>query len=86
MDFEEYFYNLLQDYLNHRTRYVSFSNTNSEIRNLKSGVCQCSILGPLLFILYVNDLYIVSDKLNSILFADDTNVFPDGYDLSQLVD
>ena len=52
--------NLLKYYFNNITQYVSFSNTKSEIRNIKSEVLQGSILCPLPFILYVNDNYMQS--------------------------
>ena len=46
---------------------------------------QGSILGPLLTLLYINDMASVSDVLFSILFADDTNVFLNGRDPNKLV-
>ena len=47
----------------------------SDIRDVTCGVPQGSILGSLLFILYIHDCAKVSDKLFHVLFADDTNVF-----------
>ena len=64
-----------RSYLECRQQYVTFYHTSSALEYISYGVPQGSILGPLLFILYVNDIVNCSSILNSILFADDTNAF-----------
>ena len=54
---------------------VSYNKADSKYMTITCGVPQGSILGPLLFILYINDIENVSDILNPILFADDTSLF-----------
>ena len=74
----------LSSYLENRLQYVSFGDTDCILRNVKWGVPQGSILGPKLFILYINDISNVSTVLKFILFADDTNIFCSGSDIVQL--
>ena len=64
--------------------YVCFNGTDSGFLPVSCGVPQGSILGPSLFLLYINDLCNVSTRLTSILFADDTSCFIEGTDLSDM--
>ena len=66
--------NWFNSYLSGRTQYVDFDNVSSQTRTIDTGVPQGSILGPLLFIIYMNDIHIASDKFHAILYADDTNL------------
>ena len=70
-------YKLLSSYLSNRKQYVMFNNKNSEFTEIRTGVPQGSILGPLLFSIYINDLITVSNKLNFIIYADDTTIYFD---------
>ena len=54
---------------------MNYNGYSSSHKKLKCGVPQGSILGPLLFLIYINDLSSVSKALDFILFADDTNIF-----------
>ena len=62
-------------YLTKRTQYVKLGNVESEFLQIVCGVPQGSTLGPLLFLLYINDLANSSDMLSFRLFADDANIF-----------
>ena len=66
--------NWFRSYLTKRTQYVDCNGVSSSIREIETGVPQGSILGPLLFIIYMNDIHTVSDSLNFILHADDTTL------------
>ena len=73
-----------KSYLANRYQYVTYNNAMSQKEKLTCGVPQGSILGPLLFLIYINDLSTVSNACLSILFADDTNMFRTGTDLNDL--
>ena len=62
-------------YLSNRSMYVEIDNMKSSVRTLTTGVPQGSILGPLLFLIYMNDISNSSNLFKFILFADDTNLF-----------
>ena len=63
----------IESYLSDRKFYVSLNGSSSSTRTLNIGIPQGSILGPLYFIIYNNDLPKVSNILSTTLFADDTN-------------
>ena len=77
--------NWFKSYLSYRSQYVEYNNTISERKYIHHGVPQGSILGPLLFILYVNDFSRSSDLLFSILFADDTTVLIEGVSYEDII-
>ena len=66
--------NWFKSYLTGRKQYVEYNGVTSSMRGLEMGVPQGSILGPLLFIIYMNDINTVSNKLDFILYADDTTL------------
>ena len=63
---------LIQSYLSNRKQYVSINGFNSEIRNMVCGVPQGSSLGPLLFLIYINDFRLCLHTAETGHFADDT--------------
>lgn len=75
---------LLQSYLLDRTQVVQFADAVSQPITTNQGVPQGSILGPLLFLLYVNDLPNCLNTSDCILYADDTTIFAGDKDLNNL--
>jgi len=73
-------YTLIKSYLENRHQRVKFNNKLSEWDKIIIGITQGSILGPLFFLIYINDIpsvipYTVSNKNAPVLlFADDTSV------------
>ena len=65
-----------KDYLSNRMQYVTYNNYKSSHAKIHCGVPQ----GPILFLLYINDLTSVSEYCFSVLFANDTNMFITGKD------
>ena len=65
---------LIISYLSDRYQYVQTGNSKSALRPIGTGVLQRNILGPLIFLFYVNDIPQFSPNLQTILFADDTAV------------
>ena len=64
-----------KSYLEKRVQYVSYNTKDSDFMKIRCGLPQGYILGPLHFILYINDIVKVSTVLNPVLFADDTSLF-----------
>jgi hypothetical protein len=65
---------LLSNYLYNRKQFVQFENEVSTYMTISTGVPQGSILGPLLFLIYINDLVNVSKVFNVVMYADDTTL------------
>ena len=74
----------VSNYLEGRKQFICFGEKNTELENITCGVPQGSLLRPLRFLIYINDIYKSSDILNFILFADDTNLFFSHKDIKHL--
>ena len=73
-----------KSYLSNRKQYVSVKNFSSSISNITLGVPQGQVLGPVLFLLYINNMHRSSDKLCIVHFAEDTTVFASDSDINSV--
>ena len=62
-----------RSYLSNRKQFISYDDSKTEMKIVKCGVSQGSILGALLFLIFINDLNKATKVLDPVLFANDTN-------------
>ena len=74
----------IKSYLANREQYVHIRGKNSSMEKLEFGVPQGSILGPLLFVIYINDLPRIQQLVKFILYADDANIFITGKNMAEI--
>ena len=80
----EQMYQWFESYLFGRLQFTLDNNEESKMSQIKCGLQQGSALGPLLFLLYVNDIGAISPDFYIRLFADDSNLFMSHDNLSSL--
>ena len=76
-----------ESYLSGRSQFVSLklNGSNSSLESMVYGVPQGSILGPLLFVIYINDLPGISNLAKFILYADDANIIITGSNIQEII-
>jgi len=80
----EFYWNGLQPYLSHQSQYVRVNNSFSDTLLVLSGVPQGSILGPLFFVLFINDLPLCLQFSLAFIYANDTKCLTHRKDLSEM--
>ena len=65
---------LIKNYLSNRSQFCQYYEVSSDVVSTNIGVPHGSILGPLLFSIYINDLVNTYDKFNFLMYADDTTL------------
>lgn len=84
MGIGETVYKWFKSYLTNRKQKTKFKNSLSDCVSVDHGVPQGTVLGPLLFILYINDIVNVVSRCKVVLFADDTMIYIVGRDLKEM--
>ena len=79
-------YDWFESYHSKRSQFAEFQNTQSDTKPITHGIPQESILGPILFIIEINDFSRASETLSSILYEDDTSVFIERYEYDKLIE
>ena len=70
--------------MSNRKQFIKFNNESTNLEIIRCGIPQGSILGPLIFLIFVNDLQKSTKFLDPIMFADDTNLFYSNKDINTL--
>ena len=78
-------YNWFKDYFTGRKQFVQLGNIKSNVQNITCGVPQGSLIGPLMFLIYVNDMENAIKYGDIKMFADDTNIFYSGKDYNVII-
>lgn len=71
----EHIFKWMESYLNNRQQYVQFNECTSKLETVVCGIPQGSVIGPKLFILFINDMYEATKKMSLLLFADDSTLY-----------
>jgi hypothetical protein len=79
-------HNLLKSYLSNRKATVKIGNGYSDLNDIRNGVPQGSVLGPLLFLIYANDMEECICNTQMFLFADDTIVISINYNYEEMIE